>query len=102
MKNINDALLKIKKNPKKYISKKSINYLDLFITGYILSQRDETGEYPESLLGFQEFVEQKYKISSNIRYSKIIRIYSTSDEDAFEKFYDILDEFYKNKLGAIE
>lgn len=95
MKNLHDALYKVKENPKKYIGKKSINRLDLFIVGYILSQSEELGEYSDELEGFQEFVQEKYKITASVRSSEIIRCFSISDEEAFNKFYKIFEEFQK-------
>lgn len=95
MNHLINVLKKVRENPNKYIGKKSIMRLELFIVGYVLSQRDETGEYSNELEKFQEFVQQKYNITYAVRYSEIIRLCSISDDLAFDKFYDLLDEFQK-------
>lgn len=97
MKNLTDALVKIKENPKKYIGKPSMNRLNLFMVGYSLSQRDESGKYPDGLPEFEEFVRQKYNIYSSIRCSDIISLFSSSDELAFDKFYELLEEFQQQE-----
>lgn len=97
MKTIEDAILKIKENPNKYIGQKSLERLDLFIFGYMLSQLDSDGTYSKWLSEFSEFIVKKYNIYYNVRYSQIIRLFSVSDEHAFDKFYELLDEFYQEK-----
>lgn len=95
MKNLEEVLLKIKDDPEKYIGETSLNRLDHFILGYTLSQLDETGTSSEWLTEFQDFVQKKYNVSYSFRFSKIIRYFSTSDDHAYDKFYELLDEFYK-------
>lgn len=97
MKNLDNALLRIKENPSKYIGKKSLDRLILFILGYTISQCDEEGKFSECLKGFQEFVQQKYDIKYNVKYSKIISCLSVSEEQAFDKFYELLEEFHNNQ-----
>jgi hypothetical protein len=92
---LNTVLLKIKENPKKYIGERSIKKLKLFIMGYILSQGDKMGECSDDLLRFQKFVQQKYNIKYSVSWSEIIRLLSTSDEHAFYKFYELMDEFHE-------
>lgn len=97
MKTIENAMLKIKENPKKYIGQKSLERLDLFIFGYMISQLDLDGTYSNWLSEFSDFTEKKYNMYYNLRYSQIIRLFSASDEHAFDVFYELLDEFYLEK-----
>jgi len=94
MKTLENAILKIKENPNKYIGKASLSRLNLFILGYTLSQADEEGIFSNWLDEFQKFVQQKYNIRHSIRFSEIIRCFSSSDSHAFDRFYELLDEFY--------
>lgn len=95
MKTLEEAILKVKENPSKYIGEPSLRRLNLFILGYTLSQADEGNNLSNYLDGFQKFVQQKYNIKHSIRFSEIIRCFSSSDSHAFERFYELLEEFYK-------
>lgn len=92
MKNIENVLTAIRENPNKYIGKKSLKLLDLFICGYLLSERVEKG-YVDYFSGFQEFVQEKYHISSAKSYAEIIRFCVATDSIAFDEFYKLLKEF---------
>jgi hypothetical protein len=94
---LEDAILKIRDNPIKYIGKKSLKRLDLFISGYTLSQLERDGKYQEFLDQYQKFLARKYNIRQSKRFSMIIQDNSASDEHAFEKFYELLGEFYNNQ-----
>lgn len=94
MRTLEDALLKVKENPNKYIGKKSIKKLNLFISGYVLCQASETGIYPEWIGQFSRYVERKYNVKECIGIGEIIRRISYSDEDAFDKYYEVLEEFH--------
>lgn len=95
MNNLKKVLLKIKENPNKYIGEKSIKKLNLFICGYVLSQSDENGEYPEELSGFQDFVQEKYNTMIAKGWAEIILFHSISDERAFDEFYSVLEEYHE-------
>jgi len=99
MKTLKNALLKIKENPDKYIGEKSIKKLNVFICGYVLSQSDENGKPPEELPGFYEFIQKKYNTMIARSWAEIILFHSISDEQAFDEFYSVLDEFYE--MGGI-
>ncbi|MGC6768254.1 hypothetical protein [Enterococcus sp. LJL51] len=43
--------------------------------------------------GFQEYIQQKYNINSSHNWSDIIIFYCTTEEQAFDKFYELLDDF---------
>lgn len=62
MKDLEDALLKIKESSNKYIRKNLLDRLDRFILGYTQSQLDKDGTYSDWLRKFQEFIQQKYLI----------------------------------------
>jgi len=99
MKTLENAILKIRENPNKYIGQPSISRLNLFILGYILRQLEEKREDSKWLDEFQKFVEQKYNITDSLNFSIIIRCFSSSDGHAFEQFYKLLDEFYIKRLN---
>lgn len=97
MKSLESALQIIKENPGKYIGKKSLERLDRFIKGYVSCQGREDGTYPEWREKFMEYVQEKYEVKECIGVSDIIRHISLSDEEAFDKYYELLEEFYHIK-----
>ena len=98
MKTLEDALRKIKENPEKYIGKKSIETLDHFILGYVMSQINENGTYPEWRSHFYDYVQEQYHITSSVSIPGIIRLYSASDEIAFENYFILLQEFCTKQM----
>lgn len=98
MRTLEDALLKIMDNPEKYIGRKSIGNLHHFIRGYVLSQLKEDGTWPEWRSSFSDYVQEKYGIQESVSIAGIIRLFSGSDEVAFDKYFDLLQEFHKNQL----
>lgn len=93
MKDIDNLLIAIRENPNKYIGKKSLKLLDLFICGYLMSERAEN-EYVDHFSKFQEFIQEKYNISSAKSYAELIRFQVATDSIAFDEFYKLLKEFY--------
>ncbi|MDR2889226.1 MAG: hypothetical protein LBV33_05230 [Lachnospiraceae bacterium] len=71
--------------------------MNLFESGYFFSQYDELGCVNDDLRGFQEFLYEKYQTNHWVNGSTIVQLYSSSDEDAFDKFYELWDEFKQLK-----
>lgn len=95
MKTLQDALIKIKQNPNEYIGKKSIERLKCFIDGYLICQMNEDiCSYPEWPGKFMLYLQEKYDEKRCIGVSSIIRQITLSDEEAFEKYYELLEEFF--------
>lgn len=97
-------LIDIKNKPGMYIGEKSLNKLVTFVSGYMhcLSQRDKF--FTNDFEGFQEFVEKHYDIYNNIHlfqhWSGIIEFFCSTQENAFDKSYELLGEFLE-KSGDV-
>lgn len=82
-----------------FIGKKSLDHLVTFVSGYIKCIYDQDGVPPIFLPGFQEFVEMHYDISGNVHvfrhWSEIISFFSTTEEEAFDEFYKLLEVFLR-------
>jgi len=94
-------LLRVKKRPGMYLRRVSLKYLYVFING-CLACLDESDQvqghdfYP----GFQEFIQEKYKVEFDKHWSDIIEFYCYREEEAFYLFFDLLDEFIeKSKVN---
>jgi hypothetical protein len=90
-----ELLKDIRTKPGKYIGTKSIVKLRHFLDGiyYVLYYTDENKDSDSFLKGFQEWIEMRYDITSTHHWSSIINFYSNNEADAFDRFYELLDEF---------
>jgi hypothetical protein len=96
-----ELMQKIKERPNLYLGKKSLECLHSFVNGYIFCLYNQSGELcPDFLTDFQEYVQIIYSITSTQSWDRIISFYSTSDEEAFYKFFDLLDKFLKANDGS--
>lgn len=92
---INRLLRDVQKNPGIYLGKKSLERLVFFLSGYMYCMDERSESTAHYLPGFQEFIEEYYNIQSVHHWSEIIRFFCVTEEDAFDEFYRLLDEFYK-------
>jgi hypothetical protein len=93
---LHELLQKIKARPELYLGKKSLERLHPFLSGYVVCLSDRFGEScPVLFSDFQEYVQKKYQITSSHSCEKIIDFYSRSDEEAFDKYFDLMNEFLK-------
>lgn len=85
-------LYKIKEKPGMYIGHKSITSLADFLNGYLLAKHED-GVQIDFLPGFNEWIAERYSIKSSHDWSRIISFHYLSQESAFDKFYEHLEEF---------
>lgn len=96
---IYELLLKVKKSPELYLGKKSIILLNTLIFGYDMRQREIEGNYKSILDDFHEYAND-YCGRNAISAGWAMNIYhyvKKNDGKAFDKFYELLDEFLKNR-----
>lgn len=95
MKTLKDTLKNIKQNPNKYIGKKSMESLKCFIDGYLICQmQEDTRSYPGWPEKFMFYLQEKYDEKRCIGVASIIRQITLSDQEAFDKYYELLEEFF--------
>ena len=92
--NIKKLLNDMRIRPGVYFGKKSLDRLTAFLSGYMCCVHERDGGSTVYLPGFQEFVSERYNIKSAQHWSNIITFFSSTEEDAFDLFYELLDEFY--------
>ena len=90
MSNLYSVIQEIIVRPELYIGKPSLERLYAFIGGY-LHQNDAESE--NCLIGFNEFVAEKYRIDTDHNWSSIIQFFSNNENEAFEKFVQLFEEF---------
>ena len=91
-----DLLQRIKQRPGMYLGKCSITRLRAFLDGYETA-RAELGfpdtEQQQQLDGFQEWIQERYQITSTHGWDSIILFFSVDEKDALDKFFKLLEEF---------
>lgn len=90
-----NKLKKTRERPEIYFGEKSLFLLKAYFDGYIDRQHEIDGKTYVWVVGFQEFVQSRYNITSTQNWSSIIRFYSTSNSEAFDRFYELLDEYFE-------
>ena len=93
-KSFEKLLVELKYRPGVYIGKKSLERLSAFINGYMYCYYKHNGGPSDYLPGFQDYIEKKYGIQSTHGWSEIIRFFSTTEEEAFDSFFNLVNEFY--------
>lgn len=90
MDSLYNTIKRVTEFPELYIGKPSLERLYAFISGY-LYQNEVADDH--CLDGFNDYVAQKYRISSDHNWSSIIQFFSNSEKEAFERFIQLFDEF---------
>jgi hypothetical protein len=93
-----DLLLKINKRPKMYLKRTSLKYLRVFLNGYVacINHIDSESHF-EFYPGFQEFIQEKYNVSIPKHWTSIIEFYCFAEGEAFNRFFELLEEFLENQ-----
>lgn len=92
MDSLTELLEKIRIRPGMFLGKPSIELLRAFISGYLVNKKEPDID-TDFYLEFQTFIEQKYSRKGTTHCITIIQSITTSDEEAFYKFFELLDEF---------
>lgn len=87
-------LQEIRKRPEIYIGKASLERLYAFLNGY---KHHELPSPPDCLDGFQNYVEGIYDIHTDHNWASIIQFFSSTEEEAFNEFYKLFDNYMKNR-----
>jgi len=97
-------LHEIEERPGVFLGKKTLKGLCEYVEGYAHCMYTRDGVHPEWLQGgFQKFVEKHYDLHDNIHTNRywpdIIQFFNPSEERAFDEFYELMDEFLKERTS---
>ena len=77
----------IKRRPELYVKEISLQYLKPFIDGFLMGQSTiETSSKRDIYYGFQEYLQNYYKIRTTKAWDDIIRFFATSEKAAYEQY----------------
>lgn len=96
-----EFLYEIRKKPVLYFGNRRTladlsNFIFGFVTGRVGTNKEiaeEENWFNPSNASFQDFVEKKYQINFSQSWCNIIEFHSSSENEAFELFFKLLDEF---------
>lgn len=91
-----EMLQEIEKRPGMYLGKRSITRLRSFLDGY-MGAREDLGlpqtEQEREFNGFQEWIQERFNITSSHGWDSIILFYSADERDALDKFFELFEKF---------
>ncbi|WP_375514201.1 hypothetical protein [uncultured Nostoc sp.] len=100
-----EILQKIKSKPGMYIGRASVSDLFHFLVGFKTALRElevkATEEEMDFYQEFQPWVQKKYHVSTSNSWAKIIMLHCGSEQEGFNSFYRLLDEF-QNRDKSLE
>lgn len=92
-----NLLPKIKQRPGMYLGVASITSLRMFIVGYEFARKEMAFEATEAesdfYKNFQPWVQQRFQLKTVNSWDKIILLYSVDEKEAFQYFFELIDEF---------
>lgn len=98
MQTITHILKKIEEQPILYLGSKNLSRLRFFISGYITCE-EENG-INDSLYIFEDFKKyfnKIYGVVSYYSYADVIRNVSETEEEAFDKFFELFNDFLSQR-----
>jgi hypothetical protein len=88
-----DVIEKIRKRPGLILGNQRADTLYAFLSGYAYARKDSApGDY-EFLTDFNQWVHDRYEITSTQGWAKIIEFYSVSEAGELPLFWKLLDEY---------
>ena len=97
MSGLYNVLQKVKTKPGMYIGRPSVSDLFMFIVGYEFARGEldiEPTEWEDDFHeNFQPWLQKKYHVSTSNSWAKIIMLYCGNEQEGFNAFYRLLDEF---------
>jgi hypothetical protein len=95
-----DVIHKIRERPGIILGRPSAGSLHAFLSGYSFARKDsEPGDY-EFLNQFNRWVHDRYEITTNQGWAKIIEFFSVTEADQMTLFWKLLDEFLAQQKPA--
>lgn len=103
MNSIKNILMEIEKRPFLFFKEKDLRLLHCFIDGYLTCEYDNNRNESHMLFqSFRKYFQGIYGLSTRC-WSSILRQESQSEEEAFDKFFELFNAFLKSQSenGAV-
>jgi hypothetical protein len=95
-----DVIQKIRERPALILGRPSARTLHAFLSGFTYARKDATAGDYDILAGFNQWVHDRYQVTSTQGWAKIIEFYSTTEADEMALFWKLLDEYQAQRSPA--
>jgi hypothetical protein len=95
-----DVIQKIRERPGLILGRPSASNLYFFLSGFAYARKDSNpGDY-DFLAAFNQWVHDRYKVTSTQGWAKIIEFYSMTEADEMALFWKLLDEYLAQRKAG--
>src|SRR5438067_579336 len=95
-----DVLQKVRERPGIILGRPSASNLYFFLSGFAWGRQDAgAGDY-DFLAGFNQWVHDRYQITSTQGWAKIIEFYTMNEAEEMALFWKLLDEYLAQRAPA--
>src|SRR5438552_1074841 len=88
-----DVIQKIRKRPVTMLGRPSASHLYAFLSGYAAARQGEDPSDYEFLSGFNQWVHERYEVTSTQDWGKIIEFQSGAQADELPLFWKLFDQY---------
>ena len=92
MSTIGELISKLKSRPGMYLGERSIDNLRSFLEGWMIARSPDRGD-SEFMMGFQKWIQNRYKIHTSQSWANIIAFYAPDRVAALDAALDLLTEY---------
>lgn len=99
-----NLLQRVKQRPGMYLGKRSITRLSMLLMGYGMARRElglPLTEQEKEFGGFQDWIQERFKIATTHGWDSIILFHSADERDALDNFFDLLQQFLNGEPADI-
>lgn len=99
-----ELLQRIKQRPGMYLARPSITRLRMFLMGYSIARAElglPTTEQEKEFGGFQDWIQERYNITSSHGWDSIILFYSADERDGLDRFFKLLEQFRNGEKASL-
>jgi hypothetical protein len=99
-----EMLQEIKQRPAMYFGKCSLTCLRAFLDGYMGARLDlglPITEQEKEFGGFQDWIQERYNITSSHGWHSIILFYSADERAAFDNFFRLFEKFRNGEKASL-
>ena len=94
MNNLYIKLQEGRRRPELYLNEKSLDKLSAFILGYMLCEEDCLKKRNKLFDGLEKYIDLKYNIKTHNVF-QVISSYNIPQTRAFDKFFELLEDFLR-------
>src|SRR5262245_19964072 len=93
-----DLIQKIRERPGLILGRPSATTFYTFLSGFAYARKDSNpGDY-EFLAGFNQWVHDRYEVTSSQGWAKIIEFFSMTEADEMALFWKLLDQYVAQRV----